>query len=147
MSDHSPLPLPRVLVLCVAIVGGVMTAVVAQLALMRLGLDLGALWRNLMGARSGQMRAAFAWWAIALVSFVAGLAIAAAMRGLAAAGIRSPALYGIAGAALVAGLAVAGRMAAAPSDLGPGASAMLGLASLTVAGLLALLGAYFATRR
>lgn len=146
MTDDS-VPFPRVLILCIAVTGGVMAAVAVQLALAHVGLDLGAMWRDLLGARTGQLRSALAWWAIALASFAAGLLIALAVKVLAAAESSLAALYWIGGIALVAGLVAVARAAAAPSDLGPGANAALGITSLTVAALLSLLGAYFVTRR
>jgi hypothetical protein len=145
MTDDSA-PFPRVLILCIAVTGGVMTAIAAQLALAHVGLDLGAVWRNMLGARTGQLRSAFAWWAIALVSFAAGFVIAWVTKLMAAAQSDLAALRWIGGSVLVVGLALIGHEAAAPSLLGPGANAALGIASLTVAGLLSLLGAYFVTR-
>ncbi|RAI35909.1 hypothetical protein [Rhodoplanes roseus] len=146
MIDESA-PFPRVLILCIAVTGGVMTAVVAQLALARFGLDLGAAWRALLGARTGQLRSAFAWWAIALASFASGFLIAAVAGWIGRTESRIAPLCWIGGLALVAGLAPVGHAAVQPSGLGPGANAALGIAVLTVAGLLSLLGAYFATRR
>lgn len=146
MIDDS-VPFPRVLILCIAVTGGVMAAITAQLALAHVGLDLAAVWRNVLGDRTGQLRSAFAWWAIALVSFASGLIIAWVTKLMAAAQSDLAALRWIGGVVLVVGLALVGREAAAPSQLGPGANAVLGIASLTVAGLLSLLGAYFVTRR
>ncbi|NVO15148.1 MAG: hypothetical protein HXX10_14025 [Rhodoplanes sp.] len=146
MTDDS-VPFPRVLILCIAVTGGVMAAIAAQLALAHVGLDLAAVWRNMLGARTGQMRSAFAWWAIALVSFGSGLLIASVTKLMATAQSDLAALRWIGGAVLVVGLALVGHEAAVPSPLGPGANAVLGIASLTVAGILSLLGAYFVTRR
>lgn len=146
MTDENA-PFPRVLILCIAVTGGVMAAVTAQLAYARLGLDLGAAWRDMMGARTGQMRSAFAWWAIALTAFAAGVVIAWIVRLMASAQSDLAAVRWIGAAVLVVGLALVGHEAGTPTGLGPGAGAVLGLVSLTVAGLLSLLGAYFVTRR
>ena len=138
---------PRALILCVAVLGGVMATIAAQLAFARFGLDLGAAWRAMMGMRSGQMRSAFAWWAIALTAFAAGFLIALVTRWLSGTEANLAILYWIGGLALVAGLAVVGHAAGAPSGLSVGASTALGLTTLADAGLLSLLGGYFATRR
>jgi hypothetical protein len=140
-------PAPRVLILCVAVLGGVAATIAAQLAFARVGLDLGAAWRDLMGMRSGQMRSAFAWWAIALTAFAAGFLIALVTRGLAATEANLAPLHWIGGLGLVVGLAMVGHAAGAPSGLSVGAATALGLTALGAAALLSLLGGYFATRR
>ncbi|MFL9823514.1 hypothetical protein [Rhodoplanes sp. SY1] len=140
-------PSPRALVLCVAVLGGVMTTIAAQLAFARFGLDLGAAWRAMMGMRSGQMRSAFAWWAIALTAFAAGFLIALVTRWLSRTEANLAVLSWLGGLALVAGLALVGHAAGAPSGLSVGAATALGLTTLSAAALLSLLGGYFATRR
>lgn len=140
-------PSPRALILCVAVLGGVMATIAAQLAFARFGLDLGAAWRAMMGMRSGQMRSAFAWWAIAFTAFAAGFLIALVTRWLSRTEANLAILYWIGGLVLVAGLALVGHAAGAPSGLSVGAATALGLMTLSSAGLLSLLGGYFATRR
>ncbi|MFD2184239.1 hypothetical protein [Rhodoplanes azumiensis] len=140
-------PPARALILCVAVLGGVAATIAAQLAFARFGLDLGAAWRDMMGLRSGQMRSAFAWWAIALTAFAAGFLIALVTRWLSRTEADLAILHWIGGLALVAGLALAGHAAGAPAGLPVGAATALGLTTLAAAGLLSLLGGYFATRR
>lgn len=138
---------PRLFVLGVALVSGVCLSVAAQVALVHFGLDLGAVWRGLRGPQASQMRAAFAWWLIAGVSFVAGLLIAVLAKYLTAHPVHSPTIRWLAGAAAVVALTLIGHQAAPPPGLSPGASVGIGLAVMCVAGILSTLGAYFVVRR
>jgi hypothetical protein len=137
---------PRVLVVAAAMSAGLLIAIAAQAALAQFGLDLGAVWRGL-APRAAQLRAAFAWWLIAGVSFVAGFLFAALAKYLFAHPNRFVALRWLGGAAVIAGLVLVGRQAVAPSGLPPAASVLIGVAVLVLAGMLSLLGAFFVVRR
>jgi hypothetical protein len=138
---------PRLFILGVALISGVCLSVAAQVALVHFGLDLGAVWRGLGGPRASQMRAAFAWWLIAGISFVAGLLIAVVSKYLTAHPVHSHTVRWLAGAATVVALTLIGHQAAPPPGLSPAASVGIGLAVMCVAGILSLLGAYFVVRR
>jgi hypothetical protein len=146
MSDKKQ-PVPRVLVFAAAVSVGVLLAVVAKALLAHLGLDLGALWQTLAVPRASHLRAAFAWWLIAGLSFIGGFAIAAIAKFLMANPTRFHPLRWLGGAVTVAGLTVVGHGATAPSGLKPLANVTIGVAVLALAGVLSLLGAYFAVRR
>ena len=138
---------PRLFVLGVTLISGVCLSVAAQAVLVHLGLDLGAVWRGLRAPQTAQLRAAFAWWLIAGISFVAGFLIAVVSKYLAAHPVHSRAVRWIAGAAAVVALTLIGHQAAAPPGLSPGASVGIGLSVMCLAGVLSLLGAYFVVRR
>lgn len=140
-------PTSRAFILGVALIGGVLLSVATQVVLAHLGLDLGGLWRGLRGPQATQLRAAFAWWLIAGISFVAGLVIAALAKFLSAHPIRSGSVQWLAGAAAVVLLTIVARQATAPSGLSPAASVGIGLSVMCVAGILSLLGAFFVVRR
>jgi len=137
----------HVFVLGVALVGGMCLSVAAQAVLTHLGLDLGAVWRGLRGPQAAQLRAAFAWWLIAGVSFLAGAIIAVLSKYLFAHPIDSHGIRWVAGIAGFAALTLIAHQAAVPSGLSPAASVGIGLAVMCLAGVLSLLGAYFVVRR
>lgn len=137
---------PRILVVGAAMSAGLLVAIAAQTALAQFGLDLGAVWRGL-APRAAQLRAAFAWWLIAGVAFVAGFLFAALARYLLANPTRFVLLRWLGGAAVIAVLVLVGRQAVAPSGLPPVASVLIGVAILLLAGMLSLLGAFFVVRR
>ncbi|MGZ9073559.1 MAG: hypothetical protein ACXW3G_11755 [Rhodoplanes sp.] len=140
-------PTSRAFILGVALISGVLLSVATQAVLAHLGLDLGGLWRGLRGPQATQLRAAFAWWLIAGISFVAGLVIAALAKFLSAHPIRSGSVQWLAGAAAVVLLTIVARQATAPSGLSPAAIVGIGLSVMCVAGILSLLGAFFVVRR
>lgn len=144
---HDQQSYPRLFVLGVALISGVCLSVAAQVVLAHFGLDLGAVWRGLRGPQTAQMRAAFAWWLIAGISFVAGSLIAVLSKYLAAHPVHSQTIRWLAGAAAVVALTLIGHQAAAPPGLPPAASVGIGLAVMCLAGILSLLGAYFVVRR
>lgn len=144
-NDHQSYP--RLFVLGVALISGVCLSVAAQIALVHFGLDLGAIWRGLRGPQASQLRAAFAWWLIAGISFVAGFLIAVLSKYLTVHPVHSQTIRWLAGAAAVVALTLIGHQAAPPPGLSPAASVGIGLAVMCVAGILSLLGAYFVVRR
>lgn len=138
----------RLLVFAAAIGGGVLLAIVTQVVLAQLGLDLTAIWRAVGVPRAAQLRAATAWWLIAGVTFMAGFGIAALLRHLVAHPKRVPGgMLWLGGLVAVAGLTVAGRKATATGEIGALASVVTGVAVLLAGGGLSLLGAVFAMRR
>ncbi len=136
----------RMFIIAAAMSGGVLLAVTAQTALAQLGLDLGAVWREL-GPKADQLRAAFAWWLIAGICFVGGFLIAALAKYLLANPTSLIWLRWLAAAAAVAGLTIIAKKAVAPSDLRPIATVVLGVSVLCLAGVVSLLGAFFVVRR
>lgn len=138
----------RVLVFGAAISGGVLLAIVAQVVLAQLGLDISAIWHAVKVSRAAQLRAATAWWLIAGITFIGGFAIAALVRYLVANPLRISDRVGWAGGLLaIAGLTAVGSKATASHELGAAASVITGVAVLLAGGALSLLGAFFAMRR
>ena len=146
MTDEKQ-PVPRLFILGVALVSGMLLSVAAQVALARLGLDLDAVWRGLRGTQATQLRAAFAWWLIAGISFVGGFVIAALAKYFSAYPVRSPGVRWVAGAIAVVALTLVAHQATARSGLSPAASVGIGLSVQCFAGMLSLLGAFFVVRR
>lgn len=140
-------PVPRLFILGLALVGGMLLSVVAQVALMHFGLDLGALWRSMSIPRSAQLRAAFAWWLIAGITFVGGFVIGALTKYFSAHPISSNRVRWAAGVAMTAIFVYVAHEAVAPTGLSPAASVGIGLAVQCLSGVLALLGAFFVVRR
>jgi hypothetical protein len=138
----------RTLVLGAAISGGVVLAIVAQVILAQLGLDIATIWHAVKVPRAAQLRAAMAWWLIAGITFMAGFAIAALVRYLVANPGRIPGWVAwVGGLVAVAGLTLVGGKATASNELGAFASVTTGVAVLVAGGALSLLGAFFAMRR
>jgi hypothetical protein len=138
----------RLLIFGAAISGGVLLAIVVQVVLAQLGLDLAAIWHAVKVPRAAQLRAATAWWLIAGITFMAGFAIAALVRYLVANPGRVRGWVGwIGGLVAVVGLTWVGREATTTKELGALASVITGLAVLVAGGALSLLGAFFAMRR
>ena len=138
----------RILVFGAAISGGVLLAVVTQVFLAQLGLDIIAIWHAVKVPRAAQLRAATAWWLIAGVTFIAGFAIAALVRYF----VTHPRPISdrvgwVGGLVAVAGLTAVGSKATASNELGALASVITGVAVLVAGGALSLLGAFFAMRR
>jgi hypothetical protein len=138
---------PRTLIFGAGVTGGVLLAIVAQVLLGRLGLDLAAVWRELFPTRAAQMRSAFAWWLVAGISFLGGLAFAAFVKYFSGNWWQLRVVRWVAAALLVGGLAEVGRVSAEPSGLAASANVLVNLAVLVLSGVLAMLGAYFVVRR
>ena len=129
----------------VAIVGGVMTAMIVQIVLARRGLVLTGAWQGLMHGGGTQVHAALAWWAITGAAFVASFAIAATTSRFTWLYFRS--LRGVAAAALVLALAAVGDAIPLAAADAATRHALATLAALTVAMLMAGFGAIFAVRQ
>ena len=146
MTDEKK-PVPRLFILGLALVSGLLISVAAQVALAKLGLDLEAVWRGLRGPQATQLRAAFAWWLIAGISFVGGFVIATSARYFSTHPVRSSGVRWVSGTILVVVLTLVARQATDRAGLSPAASVGIGLAVQCFAGVLSLLGAYFVARR
>ena len=110
-------PTYRLLVFGAATSGGVLLAIVVQVVLAQLGLDLAAIWRAVGVPRAAQLRAATAWWLIAGIAFMAGFAIAALVRYLVANQSRVRGWLGwVGGLFAVTGLSWVGREATSSDE-------------------------------
>jgi hypothetical protein len=145
--DISAVALPPALIFTTALTCGVLAALALQIYLGQAGFDFAALWRNLLGAGTRQLRTTGPWWAIAGLAFVTGGIVAAALSRLPLPWRRHRPLRWTAGALLVLLLAHIGHSATAPEAVGPGANVAVALAALVAAALFAALGAYLAMRR
>jgi hypothetical protein len=145
--QHSKRELPRILIYSAAITVGVLAALAVQIWLAHVGYDPAGTWQDLSSSRSLQLRAAGPWWAMAGVSFVAGGATAAALSRLPPPWRRWRAIRWILGVLLVFALAHVGHAAAsAVADVRAGTQVAIGLGSLCVAALLAVVGAFLTGR-
>ncbi len=132
-------------VFTVAVMSGMATALVTQVALAGYGIELAGLWRNLLGSHQAQLRSALAWWMIAGAAFVGGFVVAFVMSRFDWLYLRF--LRGWLLALLTIGLALAARDLPRSEGLTAGAYVFLSAASLVVAFVMAGFGAYFALRR
>lgn len=140
-------PYPRTLIFAAGATGGLLVGLAAQIVLVRFGLDLGAVWRELFASRAAQTRSAFAWWIVAGFSFLAGFLIAAFVSYFSTNWWRLRVVRWIAGAVAVAGLAAVGHQASAPTGLAPAPNVVVGVTVIVTSTLLAMLGAFFIVRR
>ena len=130
-----------------AVTCGVLAALALQIYLSGAGFDLATLWQNLLSAGTRQLRTTGPWWALAGAAFVVSGATAAALDRFPFPWRRFRPLRWALGAVIVLLLAHVGHSAAAPEEVGEGATVAVRLAALGTATLLALLGAYLAVRR
>src|SRR5262245_8798501 len=145
--DISAVALPPALIFTTALTCGVLAALALQIYLEQAGFDFAALWQNLLGAGTRQLRTTGPWWGIAGLAFVTGGIVGAALSRLPPPWRRHRPLRWTAGALLVLLLAHIGHSAAGPEAASPGANVAVALAALVVAALFAALGAYLAMRR
>src|SRR5215468_1958296 len=80
--DISAVALPPALIFTTALTCGVLAALALQIYLGQAGFDFAALWQNLLGAGTRQLRTTGPWWGIAGLAFVAGGIVAAALSRL-----------------------------------------------------------------
>ncbi len=144
--ELSDIALPRALIVTSAMTCGVLAALALQMYLGRAGFDLASLWENLSSAGARQLRTAGPWWAVAGIAFITSGIIAGALSRLPLPWRRFRLLRWATGAVILLLLAHIGHSAAEPA-VAAGANLAVRLAALIVAGLMALLGAYFAIRR
>lgn len=138
-------PSRRSALVVVAIVGGMMTAMIVQIMLARRGLVLTGAWQGLMRGGGTQVNAALAWWAMTGAAFVAGFAIAAVISRFSWLYFRS--LRWVSAIALVLGLATVGDASPLAAPDAATHHALATLTALTVAMLMAAFGAFFAVRQ
>jgi hypothetical protein len=143
MSDT----LPQTLIIATAVTCGVLAAMALQAFLSHAGYDVVGLWQNLSSRGALQLRTAGPWWGMAGIAFLISGVTAAALARMPLPWQRLRLIRWIAGTALVLLLAEIGHSATAPTGASGGAHIAATLTALGVAGLTALLGAYFAGRR
>jgi hypothetical protein len=127
-----------------AVVGGVMVAMIVEIALARRGVLLVSAWQNIHRDGGTPLRAAIAWWAIAGGAFPAGFVLAFVLSRWSWLYFRS--LRFVAAAALTLVLAWIGDLAPPAAAGAAGLQALTSLAALAAAMLMAGFGAFFAVR-
>jgi hypothetical protein len=132
-------------VFAVALMSGLMIAMVTQVVLARYGIVMAGMWRNLFVAGQAQLRAALAWWMIAGAAFVGGFVVAFVMSRFEWLYLRG--LRGWLAAALAIGLAVLAREAPAAEGISIAGHVTTNAAAMLVAGIMAGFGGFFALRR
>jgi hypothetical protein len=137
----------RVLVYVTSISCGVLAAIAVQILLRRAGIELGDMWRNILTAQALQLRSAGGGWLMLGAAFVVGAVVAAVLSRLPLPWHRFRLLRWVMGAALVFAMAEVGHVASVAGGPGNGAHAAATLATLCAAALVAMFGAYFASRR
>jgi hypothetical protein len=136
---------PRPVLLVAAIGGGVVVAMIVELALARRGIVLTGAWEGMIRGGGAWIRAALAWWAIMGAAFVASFVIAMTASRFTWLYFRSQ--RWVATAALVLALAaIAGAIPLAAADAAVH-HALASLMAFCVAMLMAGFGAVFAMRR
>lgn len=145
--DISAVALPPALIFTTALTCGVLAALALQIYLSQAGFDFAAVWRNVLGAGTRELRTTGPWWAIAGLAFVTGGIVAAALSRLPPPWRRHRPLRWTAGALLVLLLAHIGHSDGDHETVGAAASVAVALAALVTAALFAALGAYLAMRR
>ena len=139
--------LPRPLIYVTATTCGVLAAMVAQILLVRSGIEVAGAWRNLLWAEALQLRSAGAWWLTAGAAFLASAAVAGALSRLPLPWHRLRLLRWILGTAIVFALAEVGHSAAITSSQAIRAQVAVSLVALCAAALVAQFAAYFAVKR
>ena len=136
---------PRRLILCGAMISGVLLALAVHMLGARYGLDLGGLWRGDIKDYI-PVGAAIAWWLIATVGFSGGYFTATLMHSAVSGQIphRMRQFLIAVGVLLLAG---AGQAASAPSPIPTTSGVLAGLAALCLGAVMAFCGAHFALRR
>jgi hypothetical protein len=125
---------------------GVLAAITAEIMLRRTGVEIADTWRSIASGQSLQMRAVSVFWLMIGSSFVVSAMVAAALSRLPPPWLRLRTLRWLASAVLVFALAEVGHIAAITAGHGGGAHTAMSMLALAAAALVALFGAYFATR-
>lgn len=139
---------PRILaahVFAIALMSGLMIAMVTQVVLARYEIVMSGMWRTLFVAGQAQLRSALAWWTIAGAAFIGGFAVAFVMSRVEWLYLRF--LRGWLAAALVIALAVLARDVPSAEGIGIAGHVGTSAAAMIVAGVMAGFGGYFALRR
>lgn len=138
--------LSRTLVYVAGITCGVLAAIATQILLRRAGIEIADTWRALMSGQALQMRSVSAFWLMLGSAFLVSAVVAAALSRLPLPWHRLRPLRWLASAAIVFALAEVGHIAATTGGQGGGIHAVMSVGALGTAALVALFGAYFATR-
>jgi hypothetical protein len=138
--------LSRTLVYVTGMTCGLLAAIAAEILLRRTGIEIADTWRSLASGQSLQMRAVSVFWLMIGSAFVMSAVVAAALSRLPPPWLRLRTLRWIASAVIVFALAEVGHIAAITVGHGGGAHTAMSMVALVAAALVALFGAYFATR-
>jgi hypothetical protein len=138
--------LPRALVYVTGMTCGLLAAIAAEILLRRTGIEIADTWRSLASGQSLQMRAVSVFWLMIGSAFVVSAVVAAALSRLPPPWLRLRTLRWLASAVIVFALAEVGHIAAITVGNGSGAHTAMSMVALVAAALVALFGAYFATR-
>jgi len=138
--------LSRALVYVSSMTCGVLAAIATEILLRRTGVEIADTWRSIASGQSVQMRAVSVFWLMIGSSFVVSAVVAAALSRLPPPWLRLRTLRWLASAVLVFALGEVGHIAAITAGHGGGAHTAMSLLALAAAALVALFGAYFATR-
>src|SRR3954449_5503907 len=138
--------LSRTLVYVTGMTCGVLAAIAAEILLRRTGIEIADTWRSLASGQSLQMRAVSVFWLMIGSAFVVSAIVAAALSRLPPPWLRLRTLRWLASAVLVFALAEVGHIAAITGGHGGGAHTAMSMLALVAAAMVALFGAYFATR-
>jgi hypothetical protein len=137
--------LSRALVYVTGMTCGVLAAIATEILLRRTGVEIADTWRSIASGQL-QMRAVSVFWLMIGSSFVVSAVVAAALSRLPPPWLRLRTLRWLASAVLVFALAEVGHIAATTAGHGGGAHTAMSMLALVAAALVALFGAYFATR-
>ena len=143
---RAPSELSRTLVYVTGMTCGLLAAIAAEILLRRTGIEIADTWRSLASGQSLQMRAVSVFWLMIGSAFVVSAVVAAALSRLPPPWLRLRTLRWLAGAVIVFALAEVGHIAAITVGHGGGAHTAMSMVALVAAALVALFGAYFATR-
>jgi hypothetical protein len=143
---RAPSELPRTLVYVTGMTCGLLAAIAAEILLRRTGIEIADTWRSLASGQSLQMRAVSVFWLMIGSAFVVSAVVAAALSRLPPPWLRLRTLRWLASAIIVFVLAEIGHIAAITVGHGGGAHTAMSMVALVAAALVALFGAYFATR-
>ena len=135
--------LSRALVYVTSMTCGVLAAMATEILLRRTGVEIADTWHSIASGQSLQMRAVSIFWLMIGSSFVVSAVVAAALSRLPPPWLRLRTLRWLASAGLVFALAEVGHIAAITAGHSHTAMSML---ALVAAALVAMFGAYFATR-
>jgi hypothetical protein len=138
--------LSRALVYVTGMTCGLLAAIAAEILLRRTGIEIADTWRSLAAGQSLQMRAVSVFWLMIGSAFVVSAIVGAALSRLPPPWLRLRTLRWLAGAVIVFALAEVGHIAATTVGHGGGAHTAMSMVALVAAALVALFGAYFATR-
>jgi hypothetical protein len=139
--------LPPALVYPTAVVCGVLAALAVQILLGRAGIELAGVWSTLFSSSSLQLRSAGTWWLMVGAAFLVSAVVAAALSRLPWPWHRFRLVRWLLAAALVLAIAEIGHSAATNSQPSMRMHVAVSFMALLAAALMALFGAFFASKR